>query len=120
VVRVGRLLLKFRILLRLRLSKECRVEYVCLRCRYLISQIPYSTSTLYILRIPQASGPPPAKTTSNRDSSRNTQPNRSSKPPLEGSGVLQQGKGFEEMMATVKFLKSRGVDECPFAGMKQR
>lgn len=32
----------------------------------------------------------------------------------------QEGKGFEEMRATVKFMKERGAGECPFAGMKQR
>lgn len=32
----------------------------------------------------------------------------------------QEGKGLEEMRATVEFMKGRGVNECPFAGMKQR
>ncbi|RYP11826.1 hypothetical protein DL767_011441 [Monosporascus sp. MG133] len=32
----------------------------------------------------------------------------------------QEGKGFKEMEATVEFMKSRGVGECPFAAVKQR
>jgi hypothetical protein len=32
----------------------------------------------------------------------------------------QEGKGFEEMRATVEFMKIRGAGECPFADMKQR
>lgn len=32
----------------------------------------------------------------------------------------QEGKGFEEMRATVEFMKGRRVGEYPFAGMKQR
>lgn len=32
----------------------------------------------------------------------------------------QEGKGLEEMRATIEFMKSRGVRECPFADMKQR
>lgn len=34
--------------------------------------------------------------------------------------VPQEGRGVEEMRATVEFMKGRGAGECPFAGMKQR
>lgn len=32
----------------------------------------------------------------------------------------QEGKGLEEMRATVEFMMGRGAGECPFAGMKRR
>lgn len=32
----------------------------------------------------------------------------------------QEGKGLEDMQATVAYMKSRGIAECPFAGMKKR
>lgn len=32
----------------------------------------------------------------------------------------QEGKGIDEMKATVEFLKARGVSTCPFTGLKKR